>query len=241
MLMSGKSEVKESKIEIYTTPDGLAQIEVRFEDETFWATQRQIAVFFQTSPQNITMHLSNLYEEQEIDKGATSKQSLQVQTEGGREVRRRQTVYSLDAILSIGYRVNSKRGTQFRQWATQRLKDYLLEGIAVNERRLAQKNQEIRVLHDGIRIISRAIEDLAATSEYEWLQKFSVGLQLLDDYDHERLDEKGVHSQEAKYPSWEEYMDVVEQMRTDFNSGVFGLEKDGGFHSAVRRCCMNRQ
>lgn len=83
--MSGKSETKESKIEIYTTPDGLAQIEVRFEDETFWATQRQIAVFFQTSPQNITMHLSNLYDEQEIDKGATSKQSLQVQTEGGRK------------------------------------------------------------------------------------------------------------------------------------------------------------
>jgi hypothetical protein len=170
--MSKKSAVKESKMEIYTTPDGLAQIEVRFEGETFWATQRQIAAFFQTSPQNITMHLRNLYEEQEIDEQATCKQSLQVQIEGEREVRRKQMVYNLDAILSIGYRVNSKRGTQFRQWATQRLKDYLLEGMAINERRLAQKNQEVQILHDGIRIISRAIEDLAATGEYVWLTSY---------------------------------------------------------------------
>ncbi|MFZ2896972.1 MAG: RhuM family protein [Saprospiraceae bacterium] len=220
-------------MEIYTTPDGLAQIEVRFEKGTAWATQKQLTNLFERDRTVITRHINNVFEEGELDE----KSNVQILHISGSD--RPVKFYSLDVIISVGYRVKSFRGTQFRQWATQRLKDYLLEGIAVNERRLAQKNQEIRVLHDGIRIISRAIEDLAATSEYEWLQKFSVGLQLLDDYDHERLDEKGVHSQEAKYPSWEEYMDVVEQIRTDFNSGVFGLEKDGGFHSAVNQIRQN--
>jgi len=130
--------------------------------------------------------------------------------------------YNLDAILSVGYRVNSKRGTQFRQWAWKRLKDYLIEGIAINEKRLAQKNKEIQVLHDGIRILSRTIEDQATNNEnHAFLHQFSVGLKLLDDYDHESLDEKGKHTKKAEYPSMAEYMEIV--------------EKDGGFDSAVNQ------
>ena len=115
--------------------------------------------------------------------------------EADRKVQREIEFYNLDAILSVGYRVNSKRGTQFRQWATKRLKDYLVEGVAINEKRLEQKNKELQVLHDGIRILSRAIEDQANNNEnYAWLNQFSVGFQLLDDYDHESLDEKGKHT-----------------------------------------------
>jgi death-on-curing family protein len=144
--------------------------------------------------------------------------------------------YNLDAIISVGYRVNSKRGTQFRQWATRRLKDYLIEGVAINEKRLEQKNKEIQVLHDGIRILSRAIENQAANNEnYAWLYQFSVGLQLLDDYDHESLDAKGNHTKKAEYPAMSEYMKLVDQMRAEFNSDVFGREKDGGFDSAVNQ------
>ena len=146
------------------------------------------------------------------------------------------TLYSLDVIISVGYRVKSIRGTQFRQWATKRLKEYLIEGVAINEKRLAQKNKEIQVLHDGIRILSRAIEDQAINNEnYAWLQQFSLGLQLLDDYDHESLDEKGKHTKKAEYPSMAEYLDLLEKMRADFNSNVFGREKDGGFDSAVNQ------
>ena len=145
-------------------------------------------------------------------------------------------IYSLDVIISVGYRVKSIRGTQFRQWATKRLKDYLIEGVAINEERLSQKNKEIQVLHDGIRILSRAIEDQAANNEdYAWLHQFSVGLQLLDDYDHESLDEKGKHNHSAEYPAMAEYMVLVDKMRSEFNSDVFGKEKDGGFDSAVNQ------
>ena len=116
------------------------------------------------------------------------------------------------------------------------MKDYLIEGIAINEKRLAQKNKEIQVLHDGIRILGRAIEDQALNNEnYAFLHQFSMGLQLLDDYDHESLDENGKHTNKAEYPSMAEYMDIVEKMRAEFNSDVFGKEKDGGFDSAVNQ------
>jgi len=95
----------------------------------------------------------------------------------------------LDAILSVGYRVNSKQGTQFRQWATQRLRDYLINGYALNEKRLERKNKEIQILQDGIRILSRVIEEKTNDDHsYEWLHQFNLGLKLLDDYDHESLD-----------------------------------------------------
>jgi hypothetical protein len=112
------------------------------------------------------------------------------------------SLFNLDVIISVGYRVNSIRGTQFRQWATKRLKDYLIEGVAINEKRLDQKNKEIQVLHDGIRILSRAIEDqINQNNQYQWLQQFSLGLQLLDDYDHESLDTTGLHTGNAEHPS----------------------------------------
>ena len=116
------------------------------------------------------------------------------------------------------------------------MKDYLTEGVAINEKRLEQKNKEIQVLHDGIRIISRAIEDQVINNEnYAWLHKFSVGLQLLDDYDHEALDEVGKHTKNAAYPTMAEYLNLVNQMRLEFNSDVFGREKDGGFDSAINQ------
>jgi len=133
----------------------------------------------------------------------------------------------------VGYRVNSKRGTQFRQWATKRLKDYLVQGYAINEKRLEQKQQEVRHLKDGIRILSRAIEDKAEDGDYEWLNLYAAGLRLLDDYDHETLDSKGKTIMAVTYPSYEDYMAMVEQMRADFDSSVFGQERGNGFKSAI--------
>ena len=191
---------------------------------------------FEKDKSVISRHLSNIYKEGELVRNSTVAKNATVQIEADREVKREIEYYNLDAILSVGYRVNSKRGTQFRQWATKRLKDYLIEGIAINEKRLAQKNKEIQVLHDGIRILGRAIEDQALNNEnYAFLHQFSVGLQLLDDYDHESLDENGKHTNKAEYPSMAEYMDIVEKMRAEFNSDVFGKEKDGGFDSAVNQ------
>jgi death-on-curing family protein len=226
----------ENQIEIYTSQDGSTQIEVQFEGDTFWLNLNQISSLFDRDKSVISRHLSNIYKEGELDQISTVAKNATVQIEADRQVKREIEFYNLDAILSVGYRVNSKRGTQFRQWATKRLKDYLIEGVAINEKRLEQKNKEIQVLHDGIRIISRAIEDQVINNEnYAWLHQFSVGLQLLDDYDHEALDEVGKHIKNAVYPAMAEYLNLVNQMRLEFNSDVFGREKDGGFDSAINQ------
>ncbi len=193
-----------------------------------------MAELFGQTKQNISLHVNNCFKDKELIKKSTVKESLTVQKEGSRTVKRKLEYYNLDVIISVGYRVKSVQGTQFRQWATERLKNFLIDGIAINERRLEQKNKEIEVLHDGIRILSRAIEDKVNESEeFSWLHQFSIGLQLLDDYDHETLDTSGRHLKNSIYPSLLEYMELVEQLRPEFNSAVFGREKDEGFDSAI--------
>ena len=223
----------EHRIELFTLPDGSTQIEVQFEGDTFWLNLNQISSLFEKDKSVISRHLKNVFTSDELIRDSVVAKNATTAQDGKTYA---VEYYNLDAILSVGYRVNSKRGTQFRQWATRRLKDYLIEGVAINEQRLAQKNKEIKVLHDGIRILSRAIEDQAINNEdYAWLHQFSVGLQLLDDYDHESLDEKGTHTNSAEYPAMAEYMVLVDKMRSEFNSDVFGKEKDGGFDSAVNQ------
>lgn len=219
----------ENQIELYQSQDGII-LNVQLSNETVWLSQDQLALLFERDQSVISRHLSNVFKEGELTK-ESNMQKMHI-TNSDKPI----TLYSLDVIISVGYRVKSIRGTQFRQWATKRLKDYLIEGVAINEKRLEQKNKEIQVLHDGIRILSRAIEDQAANNEnYAWLHQFSVGLQLLDDYDHESLDSKGQHTKNAKYPSMHEYMELVGQMRKEFNSDVFGKEKDNGFDSSVNQ------
>jgi death-on-curing family protein len=219
----------ENKIEIYQSPDGII-FNVQLSNETFWLSQEQLTVLFEKDQSVISRHLINVFKEGELVK-ESNMQKMHIPNSD-----KPVTFYNLDVIISVGYRVKSIRGTQFRQWATKRLKDYLTEGVAINEKRLEQKNKEIQVLHDGIRIISRAIEDQVINNEnYAWLHQFSVGLQLLDDYDHEALDEVGKHTKNAAYPSMAEYLNLVNQMRLEFNSGVFGREKDGGFDSAINQ------
>ncbi len=220
-------------IEIYTSPDGSAQIEVKLEGDTFWLNLNQLATLFEKDKSVISRHLKNIFISEELSRNSVVAKNATTAKDG-----KTYTIeyYNLDAIISVGYRVNSKRGTQFRQWATNRLKDYIIEGVAINEKRLAQKNKEIQVLHDGIRILSRAIEDQAVNNEnYAWLHQFSIGLQLLDDFDHESLDTKGQHIKNVNYPSMSDYMALVEQMRNDLNSDVFGKEKDQSFHSSVNQ------
>ena len=114
-------------------PDDTIRLEVRMDDETVWLTQAQMAELFDKTPQNVTMHIRNAYEEGEIEKESTCKEYLQVQVEGKRKVKRIQKFYNLDVIISVGYRVKSHRGTEFRRWATKVLKEYLLQGYAVNQ------------------------------------------------------------------------------------------------------------
>lgn len=225
----------ENQIEIYQGTDGQTQIEVKFEQETVWLSQDQMASLFNQTKQNISLHISNCFKEGELDKTATVKESLTVQQEGKRKVTRKINFYNLDVIISVGYRVKSNQGTQFRIWATKRLKDYLIQGYAINENRLAQKQQEVQTLKDGIRILSRAIQQKEEDQnlDFEWLNHFAKGLELLDDYDHENLDKKGLSKRKAIFPELSDYQEVIKSMRSDFESGVFGKEKDGSFESAI--------
>ena len=128
MKMENKGEI------ILYQPNEEVRLEVRLENETVWLTQAQMAELFQTTPQNVTMHIRAIYIEEELEEAATCKESLQVRQEGKRMVRRTQKFYNLDVIISVGYRVKSKRGVQFRQWANQVLKEYLLRGYSINQR-----------------------------------------------------------------------------------------------------------
>jgi prophage maintenance system killer protein len=223
----------ENQIEIYQDIDGQTGLEVRFEQGTVWLTNNQLVELFDSSKANVSEHIKHIFQSKELEESSTVRKFRTVQKEGERQVTRQRVHYNLDVIIAVGYRINTKRGTQFRQWATQRLKDYLVQGYVINERRLEQKQLEVQTLKDGIRILSRAIEEKIGDSHLEWLNQFAKGLELLDDYDHEKLDAKGLSKQQAVYPDIHEYQEVVDAMKKDFESGVFGKEKDGSFQSAV--------
>ncbi len=223
-----------NQIEIYRANDGSTQINVQFEQDTVWLTQAQMAELFRKGRTTITEHINNVFTEGELVKEEVCRDFRHTTQHGaikGKNQSRDVKYYNLDVIISVGYRVKSKQGTQFRIWANSILKEYLVRGYVVNEKRLAQKEQEVQFLKNGIQILSRAIE--VKTEENEWLSIFSKGLQLLDDYDHEKLDSKGLTKKQALYPTREDYQKLINQMIVDFDSQVFGKEKDQNFQSSI--------
>jgi prophage maintenance system killer protein len=155
---------------------------------------------------------------------------LTVQTEGKRKVKRKIEYYNLDVIISVGYRVKSLRGIQFRQWATQRLKDYLVQGYAINEKRLAEKQMQLEMLQSGIRILHRALEE---NKNQDSLAFFTAGLELLDQYDHQSIRAEGAVTKQAVYPTLEDYLHIINSLKPEFGSAVFAVPKDQSFESAI--------
>lgn len=162
-----------SEIILYQTEDGITKIDVRLENETVWLTQKLMAELFQTTPQNITIHLKNIFEEGELDEISTCKDFLQVQKEGNRQVERNQKFYNLDAIISVGYRVKSHVATKFRIWATQRLKEYIVKGFTMDDERLKAAGQiryfdelveRIRDIRSSERIFYQKVKDIFTLS-----------------------------------------------------------------------------
>lgn len=167
-----------SQIIIYQTEDGQTKLEVRLENETVWLTQKLMAELFQTTPQNITIHLKNIFEEGELQEDATCKDFLQVRTEGNREVKRNQKFYNLDAIISVGYRVKSHVATKFRIWATSQLREFLVKGFVLDDERL--KNPDLPF--DYFDELLRRIQDIR-TSERRFYQKITDIYATSIDYD----------------------------------------------------------
>ncbi|QPK62933.1 virulence RhuM family protein [Methylomonas sp. LL1] len=167
-----------SQFIIYQTEGGQTKIEVRLENETVWLTQKQMAELLQVTPQNITLHLKNIYEEGELNEQATCKDFLQVQQEGERQVKRRQKLYNLDAIISVGYRVQSHVATRFRQWATQRLSEYVIKGFVLDDERLKNPDQPFDYFDE----LLKRIQDIR-TSEKRFYQKITDIYATSVDYD----------------------------------------------------------
>ena len=227
-----------SEIVIYQTPDNQIQVDVQFEGETFWLTQEDISQLFERDRTVISKHLRNIFKEGELEEIVVSANFAHTTQHGaikGKTQEKQVKYYNLDAILSVGYRVNSKRGTQFRQWASQRLKDYLVQGYTINEKRLAEKKQHVEYLKTGIRILSRAITQQANTEDSQLLQIFANGLSLLDDYDHEKLDASGRTNRQTVYPDVQDYLKVIAKMKSAYTSDVFAKPKDKGFESSVKQ------
>jgi hypothetical protein len=185
--MTGADMTRDNRIQIYRTEDGETQVEVRFETDTVWLTQRQMSEVFDTTPENVLMHLKNIYTSGELSQDSTAKDFLAVQTEGNRQVKRRLRHYNLDAVISVGYRVNSRRGVQFRIWATQRLRDYLVKGFTVNRKRFQDNAAE---LEQALALIRKAAQSPALatdmgrglvdilgryTQTFLWLQQYDEG------------------------------------------------------------------
>lgn len=225
-----------NQIEIYQTKDKRTEIEVRFEEETVWLTQKNMAELFQTTPQNITIHLKNVYKSHELQEIGTCKEYLQVQTEGKRRVERKQQIYNLDAVLSVGYRINSKRGTQFRQWATQRLKDYLVKGYALNQKRLEQLQQVVNIIQQSGS--SGELSAREAKGLLDIITNYTHSFILLNQFDSNSLPDEKLNENITYEIEYTEAVKAVGELKKQLikkkeASGLFGNERDQGFESLL--------
>ena len=229
--------MEENKIVIYQTEDGRTQIDVRMENETVWLTQAQMAELFQTDRTSIVRHINNIYRVEELERESTCAKFAQVQIEGKRTVKRAIPYFNLDMIISVGYRVNSKRGVKFRQWANQVLKNYLVKGYAVSDRIRKEQIGELRQL---VQVVGRAIsnQEVAETIESQDLLNvvvdYSYALDTLDNYDYERLTIEKTTKKEPFHATYENAMTEIDRLREKFGgSALFGNEKDDSFKSSI--------
>ena len=227
--------MEQNQIVIYQTEDGQTQIDVRMENETVWLTQKQIAELFGTKRPAITKHLKNIYLSEELDEASTCSILEHMGNEGKQTYNTR--YYNLDAILSVGYRVNSKNATRFRQWANRILKQYLVKGYAINERIRKEQIGELRQL---VQVVGRTItnQELPNTTESQDLLNvvvdYTYALDTLDNYDYERLTIDKTTKQEAFHATYENAMEAINGLREKFGgSALFGNEKDDSFKSSI--------
>jgi prophage maintenance system killer protein/predicted nucleic acid-binding protein len=227
------------EIVMYQTVDGQTSISVKLENETVWLNQYQMAELFCQTRQNINLHISNIFKENELEVWATCKDSLQVQEEGGRKVKRRIPYYSLDVIISVGYRVKSPRGTQFRIWANKVLRDYLVKGYTVNEQRLREQSRQLEELKQTVKLLGNVVGNHELTSEeatglLKVVTDYTYALDVLDQYDHQVLEIQNTTSAELFIITYDEAMLAIKGLRDKFGgSALFGNEKDESFQGSL--------
>ena len=227
--------MEDNKIIIYQTDDGQTQIDVRLENDTVWLTQKQIAELFGTKRPAITKHLKNIYDSEELDENSTCSILEHMGNEGKQAYTTK--YYNLDAILSVGYRVNSKNATRFRQWANKVLKNFIVKGYAVNERLRKEQIGELRQL---VGMLGRTIQNqpVLSTDEtnalFEVVTDYTYALDTLDNYDYERLTINKTTKEEPFHATYDNAMETINALREKFGGSVlFGNEKDDSFKSSI--------
>jgi len=222
---------------LYHSDDGTVQLDVQLDRETVWLNQRQMAELFDKDTDTIGLHVRNIYNEGELPRKGTTEESSVVQNEGGRKVRRQVSFYNLDVIISVGYRVKSKRGTQFRQWATRVLREHLVRGFTLNEKRLKEQAQKLKDLRRTVGLLEKALTHQAigldeAKGLLQVITDYAYALTTLDRFDHGTLAIEQTTHPAAYKMTYEVAIEIVTAMKTGFG-GFFGLEKDQGFKSAL--------
>ena len=224
-----------NEIKIYEIEDKNIELEVSLENETVWLTQKQMSELFDRDRTVITRHINNIFKEEELDKKSVSANFALTANDG--KVYNTEH-YNLDVIISVGYRVKSKRGTQFRMWANKILKDYLIKGYVINEKKLKEQSQKLIELQKTIEILNRTvntqrIELDEAKGLLDVISQYSYALKILDDYDHQNLYKGSVTLEESYNLSYEESMRIIELMKDEFSTELFGREKDESFKGSL--------
>lgn len=236
-------DFNKGEIVIYTSEDGKVTLDTKLENDTIWLTQKQMAELFGVKIPAISKHLKNIFNEGELNEEVVIS-ILETTTHHGAIEGKMQTnetkFYNLDAIISVGYRVNSSRATQFRIWSTSVLKEYLTKGYAINELKIKQQQENINALKTSVDLLTRTltnqIENIdEAQVVAKILNGFAHGLDLLDNFDHKSLDTKGVTKKEAVRITTDEFLQIVKEMKSEFASDVFGNPKDKSFDSSVNQ------
>lgn len=232
--------MKQDQIVIYQTEDGKTQIDVRLENETVWLTQAQMAELFQKDRTVITRHINNVFKEGELEKEVVCAKFAHTTQHGaieGKQQTKETVLYNLDVIISVGYRVHSKRGTAFRIWARQIIKNYLVKGYAVNER---IRHEQIGELRQLVGMLGRTIQNQEVISNdettalFEVVTDYTYALDTLDNYDYERLSIEKTTKEEPFHATYENAMEAIDGLREKFGGSVlFGNEKDDSFKSSI--------
>jgi prophage maintenance system killer protein len=228
--------MNKGEIIIYQSEDGHTELNVRLDGDTVWLSQAQIAHLFQTDRTSIVRHINNIYRNGELKKEATCAIFTQVQTEGTRQVRRSLPLYTLDMIISVGYRVNSKQATQFRIWANRVLKEYLVQGYAVRRDLQAEQLEELK---RTIAVMSNVLAAKAVTRDeavglLRVISDFSYGLDTLDRYDYQQLELSHTTAEERFRATYENAMEALQTLKKEFGaSELFAREKDESFRSTM--------
>lgn len=221
---------------IYKAKDNQIEVQVQFDGDTAWLSQGQLSELFQQTKQNISLHINNCFREGELDKDSVVKESLTTASDGKKYKTKK---YNLDVIISVGYRIKSNEGTQFRIWATRVLKEYLVKGYAINEKRLQQSQKQLAEFKRLAQLQAQVIEEYPLSNNetkglIQVIANYATALELLDDYDHQRLQLPKEGSTTVVQIEYPEAKKAIEELgrQTQFK-GLFGKEKDDSFKGSL--------